>query len=36
MIKKLEDYNITQIKTSSYSRDPTTEMIRKLNEIVNS
>ena len=34
--KKLEDYNITQIKTSSYSRDPTTEMIRKLNEIVNS
>ena len=34
--KKLEEHNITQIKTGAYTRGPTTEMIRKLNEIVNS
>ena len=34
--KKLEEYNITQIKTGAFTRGPTTEMIRKLNEIVNS
>lgn len=34
--KKLEEYNITQIKTGAFTRGPTTEMIQKLNEIINS
>ncbi len=33
--KKLEEYNITQIKTGAFTRGPTTQMIQKLNEIVN-
>lgn len=32
--KKLEEYNITQIKTGAFTRGPTTQMIQKLNEIV--
>jgi hypothetical protein len=34
-LKKLEEYNITQIKTGAFTREPTEPMIQKLNEIVN-